>query len=126
MFNDTPVLCFLSPVSLCLFLGFYLIIVYKYFRSRNIPPGPLALPVLGSVGFFRDFKHRRHFALQEACKRYGQIFRVYAGTQLVVFLNGYDVIREAFVKKAAIFSDRPNWLPSLQNGLSEGKGKNNS
>ena len=118
MFN-TPVLCFLLLVFVCFLAGF----CYKFIRSYNIPPGPLALPVLGSVGFFRDLQRRQHLALHETCERYGHIFRVYAGSHLIVFINGYEVLREAFVEKAAAFSDRPSWLPSLQDGLSEGKGK---
>ncbi|XP_045203038.2 cytochrome P450 2U1-like [Mercenaria mercenaria] len=116
------ILSFQSSLFASVLAGFLLLIVYSYIRQRNIPPGPYALPILGSVGFFRAFKQRRHLVLSDLAEKYGNIFSVYAGTRLVVFLNGYDVIREAFVKNALVFSERPNWLPSLQNGLSEGKG----
>ncbi|KAL4230544.1 cytochrome P450 2 subfamily U member 1 [Mactra antiquata] len=107
---------------LVLILSLLLIKGYGRFYGPKLPPGPSSWPILGSVGFFRAFKKRRHLLLADLTREYGNIFGVYAGTQLVVFLNGYDAIREAFVKQSSIFSGRPNWLPSLQNGLLEGKG----
>lgn len=32
----------------------------------------------------------------------------YLGPKKVVILNGYDVVREAFVEKGEVFSDRPS------------------
>jgi hypothetical protein len=40
-------------------------------------------------------------------KKYGDVFSLYFGGQLVVVLNGYDVIKEAVVKMADVFNHRP-------------------
>ncbi|XP_053383763.1 cytochrome P450 2J4-like [Mercenaria mercenaria] len=41
---------------------------------------------------------------------------------MFVFLHGYDTIREAFVKNADVFSNRPSWLKGLKEAIKEGKG----
>nr|KAG5693493.1 hypothetical protein BaRGS_006483 [Batillaria attramentaria] len=43
-------------------------------------------------------------------RQYGDVFSLYMGGRLVVVLNGYDVIKEALVKNADVFSDRPSGL----------------
>jgi hypothetical protein len=40
-------------------------------------------------------------------KKNGDVFSLYFGGQLVVVLNGYDVIKEARVKMADVFNHRP-------------------
>lgn len=117
------ILSLFCPLYLTFAAGCSILFVLRKILSRNLPPGPFSLPIFGSVGFFRAFKRRRHLFLSDVAEKYGNIFTVYAGTQMVVFLNGYETIYQAFVKKSQVFSERPNWLPSLQNGLSEGKGK---
>ena len=39
--------------------------------------------------------------------RYGDIMTVYLGVRQTVYLNTYDVIKEAFVKQGHSFSGRP-------------------
>ncbi|XP_033744217.1 cytochrome P450 2H1-like [Pecten maximus] len=47
------------------------------------------------------------FSRRKLRKTYGDIFSIRVGTQLLVVLNGYDVIKDALVKRADEFSDRP-------------------
>ena len=107
-------------VSIVLFIIFIFYLRRKSYR--NFPKGPYSVPILGSVGFFKQYRKRRHLHIEKVRKQYGDIFLVKAGNQNVVFLNGYDVIREAFVTQSDVFSERPNWLNSLQEGLKYGKG----
>ncbi|XP_077461419.1 cytochrome P450 2U1 isoform X2 [Stigmatopora argus] len=51
-------------------------------------------------------------ALREQAARYGDVFSLFVGTQLIVVLNGYDVIRDAFLNHAEVFSDRPD-IPAV-------------
>nr|KAG5689235.1 hypothetical protein BaRGS_014891 [Batillaria attramentaria] len=42
-------------------------------------------------------------------RQYGDILSLYMGRQLTVVLNGDKVIKEALVKQADVFSDRPDF-----------------
>nr|KAG5689236.1 hypothetical protein BaRGS_014892 [Batillaria attramentaria] len=72
-------------------------------RSSRLPPGPgFALPLLGHLHLMgkdprATFRNWR--------RQYGDIFSLYMGQQLTVVLNGHNVIKEALVKQADVFSD---------------------
>ena len=97
--------------------------LYYLFRRDRLPPGPISLPGVGSWFFVKEIRRKRpHIALLDASKKYGDVFSFRMGSQLIVALNGYDVINEALVKQAHVFSDRPNHLPSVQNIMKDGGG----
>ncbi|XP_076196168.1 cytochrome P450 2J2-like [Aptenodytes patagonicus] len=79
-------------------------------RPRNFPPGPQLFPLMGT---FVDFKQPFHLALQKLTGWYGNIFSVQFGSLIFVVVNGYQMVREALVHQAEIFTDRPN-IPLLQ------------
>lgn len=114
-------------VSTLLFYGIVAILtflIYNYFRQRysrtNLPPGPLPCPIFGnSILFKKDpLGYKRLTALS---KQYGSVYRLYCGSTVIVILNGFDAIHEAFVKQAAIFTDRPQLFAPLI-GVSKGTG----
>ena len=81
-------------------------------RHPGLPPGPgPALPVLGHLHLLARQDPRAPFRAWRA--RYGDVFSLRLGQQLVVVLNGYRVIREALVENSTVFSDRPH-LPFLK------------
>ncbi|XP_041355987.1 cytochrome P450 2B4-like [Gigantopelta aegis] len=75
-------------------------------RRRGIPPGPwLTLPIIGNLlqvsrDPIRSFRKMR--------KKYGDVFSVYFANRLVIAVNGFEMMREAFVRNGEFFSDRPN------------------
>ncbi|KAK7465118.1 hypothetical protein BaRGS_00037697 [Batillaria attramentaria] len=74
-------------------------------RSSRLPPGPgFALPLLGHLHLMG--KDPRE-TFRKWRRQYGDIFSLYMGRQLTVVLNGHKVIKEALVKQADVFSDRP-------------------
>ncbi|XP_070561957.1 cytochrome P450 2U1-like [Ptychodera flava] len=75
---------------------------YLHYR-RNLPPGPLGLPLIGCL--FR-LGERPHKKFKEWAKVYGDVFSVRIGTELVVILNSNRAIKEAFIKKSSMFSSR--------------------
>ena len=88
-------------------------------RPAGLPPGPgPALPLLGHL-LLLERDPRAQF--RQWRRQYGDVFSYYVGSQLVVVLNGLDVIREAFVKVADVFTDRP--YSFLGDEVNEGKGK---
>ncbi|XP_025099492.1 cytochrome P450 2J6-like [Pomacea canaliculata] len=76
-------------------------------RPAGAPPGPwLAVPLLGHLLLMMKKDPRQQFAAWR--RQYGDVFSLYLGSQLVVVLNGYKVIKDALVKNADAFSDRPH------------------
>ncbi|XP_035825183.1 cytochrome P450 2G1-like [Aplysia californica] len=73
--------------------------------NRKLPPSPgLALPIVGHLYMMERNPLQQ---LRKWRERLGDIFMLRMGSTNMVFLNGHDVLKEALVKKADVFSDRP-------------------
>jgi len=72
---------------------------------KNIPPMPEKPQFV--FGHARSMKGDRRVKLKEWVAKSGDILSYYIGPQLVIVFSSYDVMKEAFVKKADHFSDRP-------------------
>ncbi|KAL5007821.1 hypothetical protein ScPMuIL_016627 [Solemya velum] len=96
----------LSPTVLpLLIVSVFLVIWFGTRRPPGIPPGPPLTPILGNL---MDIHGNDPQPLYKTLRdKFGNIFSLYVANQLVVVLNGYDLIKTAFVKKADAFSDRP-------------------
>ncbi|XP_030850603.1 cytochrome P450 2U1 [Strongylocentrotus purpuratus] len=94
----------LAVLSLVLTLIWYLKNSSSW-RYRNLPPGPLGLPILGILPYL-DEKNPSVDVLRMS-KRYGPIFGGFLGSHRAVFLNDYDTIKETFARTDDVFSDRP-------------------
>ena len=74
-------------------------------RPRGIPPGPwFTLPIIGNLLQVSSDPVRSFRKLR---KKYGDVFSVYFANRLVIAVNGYEMMKEAFVRKGEYFSDRP-------------------
>ncbi|XP_041376981.1 cytochrome P450 2J4-like [Gigantopelta aegis] len=74
-------------------------------RPRGIPPGPLfTLPILGNL---LQVGRNPITSFQKMRKQYGDVFSVYFGNRLVVVINGFENLKEAFVIKGDVFTTRP-------------------
>jgi hypothetical protein len=104
MFTETILT---SPVAWIITIVVFFI-TFNFFTKqpwKNLPPGPPALPLLGSLPFLGvDIRQ----PLMKMAAKYGDIFTIYLGSQRVVVLNGYDMIKEAFAKQGHKFSGRPD------------------
>lgn len=103
------------------FLIFTLFVVLRYVlvdRSNGLPPGPrFRFPLVGNM--YAVEPDMRKF-LRRFRKRYGDIYSLYLGNKLVIIIAGYDNLREAFVKNADTFSDRPkgtDMMSAIAKGL---------
>lgn len=82
-------------------------IAYWYLTiPKNLPPGPMGLPLVGSAIQYWDAS-KNHGILEKHIKKYGPIFKMYIANKLVVILGDYDSIQEAMVKQSDIFAGRP-------------------
>ncbi|XP_077998220.1 cytochrome P450 2U1-like [Glandiceps talaboti] len=95
--------------------------IYFYNRGpgRNLPPGPIGVPVVGCLPWLNPVPCETFMIWS---KKYGDVFSVRLGAELVVVVNGYETIKEALVKYWYQFSGRPLnwiWVPLFDNkGLS--------
>lgn len=91
----------------------------------NIPPGPRPWPIVGNYGGFLvpSFLRRRFrrgggavknaiVLLTDQANIYGNVFSLFVGSQLIVVLNGYEVVKDALSNHADDFSDRPD-IPTV-------------
>ncbi|KAK0046555.1 cytochrome P450 2B4 [Biomphalaria pfeifferi] len=113
-FND-----FGPPVDCCIGLTLLLLIlvILSWFRRTDprLPPCPCKpWPVLGHMFLLKD---NPRIQLRKWRDTLGEVYSFYIGSTLVVVLNGYDVIKEALVKKADQFSDRPSFYVDQIVGL---------
>ncbi|XP_013774211.1 cytochrome P450 2U1-like [Limulus polyphemus] len=87
-------------------------------RPTNIPPGPVGLPFVGYLPFLGS---EPHLTLRNLAEKYGDILSFSICGKTVVYLNNYEVIREAFLKRGDEFAGRPQY-PSFFRWLTDGTG----
>lgn len=81
-------------------------IVNRFSVTKHLPPGPFPLPIIGNV--HQLSAEQRHVYFRAMEKRYGHVFRVYLGSQLVIVVSGAEAVKEVLVTKSAEFGGRPS------------------
>lgn len=76
-------------------------------RKSNIsyPPSIPALPLVGSLPFFRNVQHLPRFFMKKA-EELGPIFTFKIGSSQCLLLNSYEAIEEALVKNSSSYAGR--------------------
>ncbi|XP_072024455.1 cytochrome P450 2U1-like [Amphiura filiformis] len=84
----------------------------KMSSLMNLPPGPWGLPGVGCIPYLFLASYRTglplsepHLLLTHLTESYGKVYSMYVGSKLLVFLNSYSSIRDAFQNR--FISDRP-------------------
>ncbi|XP_005100918.1 cytochrome P450 2C3 [Aplysia californica] len=99
----------MDTTSILLALVIVLVTVYVmwgYLSNRGLPPTPtIALPVVGHLLSLNPQDPRSQ--MQKWREKVGDVFSLRLGPTVFIVLNGYDAIKEAFVKRGDDFSDRP-------------------
>ncbi|XP_032081240.1 cytochrome P450 2J5-like [Thamnophis elegans] len=93
-----------------------LLFLKQLWSRRHLPPGPLALPLIGTLWAHGFSLSEDYF--RKPAKRYGNIYTMWAGSHLLVVLSGFRAVKEGMTGFSDGFSDRPN-DPSL---IAIGKG----
>ncbi|XP_061108922.1 cytochrome P450 2U1-like [Conger conger] len=130
--QDTSLCQYASNIAVALtaFCVVYLVLHEIKWRRNlaNIPPGPKPWPFVGNCGHFitpgfvsellrkysggtcepRNLAVLLPHILMEQSHIYGNICSFFVGKQLVVILTGYEVIKDALLNRADVFSDRPD------------------
>ncbi|XP_033744191.1 cytochrome P450 2C37-like [Pecten maximus] len=71
----------------------------------NGPPGPTGYPLVGNFPLFISGNGPKLF--DQLRQKYGDVFSLQIGSRRMVVINGYEALKEAFVKQADVFSERP-------------------
>nr|AHL88976.1 cytochrome p450 3042A1 [Brachionus koreanus] len=95
---------FLLFTALSLISFYYLFKKPRESSNMSVPSGPQGLPILGNILQLGDRPHEKMF---EWSNKYGPIYKVYLGSELVVVLNGTDTVREALIQNEEEFAGRP-------------------
>nr|BAQ02390.1 cytochrome P450 CYP18A1 [Daphnia magna] len=78
--------------------------LWRWWRtSRNLPPGPYGYPI---VGYLMRIKREFHEELTALSRKFGSVFSVRLGSELIVVLSDHKIIREAFRREE--FACRPD------------------
>uniref|UniRef100_A0A8C1WPT9 Cytochrome P450, family 2, subfamily Y, polypeptide 3 n=1 Tax=Cyprinus carpio TaxID=7962 RepID=A0A8C1WPT9_CYPCA len=94
-----------SSLVLALVLAVLMLVWWKRKASGlNLPPGPLALPLIGNLPIMD--KRAPFKSFMQWSKTYGSVMTVYLGPQRMVVLVGYDTVKEALVDQAEHFTGR--------------------
>lgn len=107
---------FLNIFSSVLLVFTSIVIFLSCRRRQGIPPGPARFPVVGNLPALASRDVLK--TLDELRLKYGDVFSLYIGKELVVILNGYETIRDALVKKGSQFIYRPpSALKNINTGI---------
>ncbi|XP_054933135.2 cytochrome P450 1A1-like isoform X4 [Dermacentor andersoni] len=82
-----------------------LYVVRFYHKISQYPKGPFPLPVVGNLLTLAKEKEVHKKAITWS-KYYGDPFTLWMGTQPMIVLNGYEVIKEGFVDRRHDFAGR--------------------
>ncbi len=74
--------------------------------KKIAPPGPPALPLVGSLPFLPKYSH---FEFHKLAKKYGNICQLHVGDRNVIVLSDLDILKEALVKQQDVFKDRADF-----------------
>ncbi|VAH17311.1 unnamed protein product [Triticum turgidum subsp. durum] len=76
-------------------------------NGSHIPPGPLALPLLGSLLWLRHSSADVEPLLRRLMVRYGPVVSLRVGSRLSIFVADRRVAHAALVERGAALADRP-------------------
>ncbi|XP_039192299.1 cytochrome P450 2C31-like isoform X2 [Crotalus tigris] len=83
-----------------------LLFLKQLWTRRHLPPGPLALPLIGTVWTDGFWLHEDYYL--KHVKRYGNVHSMWLGPYLIVVLSGFKTVKEGMTSFQEEFADRPN------------------
>ncbi|XP_077204279.1 cytochrome P450 2J5-like [Paroedura picta] len=76
----------------------------QHWSHRSYPPGPLRLPIIGSIWRIGVKVHKD--TLIELAKQYGSISMLWLGQMPIVVLSGYEAVKEGLINHSEDFAER--------------------
>lgn len=96
----------------------FLLLLIDLIRNKNpanFPPGPWPLPILGNV--FTDVNYK---TVDQLIEKYGNIFSVRIGSDKIVYVSGFKMVKDVLITQGENFTDRP--VSPLFDTLYKGRG----
>ncbi|XLT92849.1 hypothetical protein HN873_014511 [Arachis hypogaea] len=82
-------------------------LLFQSRKSKNLPPGPPYLPIVGNL---HQLKQPLHRCLYELSQKYGKVFSLWFGSRLVVVVSSQTAAQECFSKNDIVLANRPYFL----------------
>uniref|UniRef100_A0A8C1V1D6 Cytochrome P450 2J2-like n=1 Tax=Cyprinus carpio TaxID=7962 RepID=A0A8C1V1D6_CYPCA len=98
-----PVLFDFKSLIIFFFVFLLLVDMIKNKNPSNFPPGPWPVPFLGTVFTKMDFR-----TMAKLAEVYGKVFSLRVGSEKIVIISGYKMVKEALVTQNDSFVERPN------------------
>uniref|UniRef100_T1JBP5 Cytochrome P450 n=1 Tax=Strigamia maritima TaxID=126957 RepID=T1JBP5_STRMM len=90
--------------AVILLLAVILWFVFTQLKSaKNLPPGPRGVPFFGYLPLLG---RKPHLTFSKLRIKYGDMFKIYLGEELVIVLSSFKLIKEALLKQT--FQERPS------------------
>ncbi|XP_057970000.1 cytochrome P450 89A2-like [Malania oleifera] len=103
-----------------IFLSLCISALIKYFLNflspskpkPNLPPGPLALPIIKNLLLLRRSFSELGPILRKLHAKHGPLITLRFGSRTSIFAASHSLAHEALILNGAIFADRPRALPT--------------
>ncbi|XP_015679163.2 cytochrome P450 2J2-like [Protobothrops mucrosquamatus] len=108
----------MMPIGIFLFVLLIVFFFKQLWSRRHLPPGPLSLPLIGTLWAYGFWLHEDYFL--KPVKRYGNIYTMWIGPQIFVVLSGFKTVKEGLTSFLDEFSERPD--DAFLTALGKGRG----
>ncbi|KAJ0969062.1 hypothetical protein J5N97_021939 [Dioscorea zingiberensis] len=83
-------------------------------NTKKLPPGPLFIPILGSLLWLRGTPSHFQSILHDLHTKYGPIFTVHVGSHPFIYILDRSLAHKLLIEHGAVFSDRPPPRPAAR------------
>jgi cytochrome P450 len=94
--------------SLILIPCLWFIYKFTWKKTKLLPPGPTPVPIIGNIQELIQKEPLQCF--KDWHQEYGPLVTLRYGTRLIMSVSSYDIARELFENRGAIYSSRPRFI----------------
>ncbi|EFP10047.1 CRE-CYP-33E1 protein [Caenorhabditis remanei] len=85
-----------------------------YWKRRNLPPGPLPLPLIGNLYLMTDAVKPGYKMYEKLKEEYGPVFTFWLASLPMVTVTDWKLIKQHFIKDGGSFVGRPEFPISIE------------